>query len=186
MVLVKYATLKIKVWQGELLVIKVPDFFSIQKKLVVPYFSKKAADTATCIIYWLHFFFSKWVKYLKSRRTERVAFKGPNSFDKNTKRTRFLKRNSSQPLKKNCAKIWDRVIKFSGRCLWSFPFGWALSYKMEIGSYLMWKNFESMYSTGQKGLHEPLCYSTFETSPFSSIWLEISINCHTKNQGPKK
>ena len=26
----------------------------------------------------------------------------------------------------------------------------------------------------------------FETSPFSSIWLEISINWHIKSQGPKK
>ena len=29
-------------------------------------------------------------------------------------------------------------------------------------------------------------FSMFETSPFSSIWLEISINWHTKSQRPKK
>ena len=28
--------------------------------------------------------------------------------------------------------------------------------------------------------------SKFESSPFCSIWLEISINWHTKSQGPKK
>ena len=29
-------------------------------------------------------------------------------------------------------------------------------------------------------------YPKFQTSPFSSIWLEISINWHTNSQGPKK
>ena len=29
-------------------------------------------------------------------------------------------------------------------------------------------------------------FSQFETSPFTSIWLEISINWYTKSQGPKK
>ena len=28
-------------------------------------------------------------------------------------------------------------------------------------------------------------YPKFQTSPFSSIWLEISKNWHTKSQGPK-
>ena len=28
-------------------------------------------------------------------------------------------------------------------------------------------------------------FSTSETSPFSSIWLEISVNWHPKSQGPK-
>ena len=31
-----------------------------------------------------------------------------------------------------------------------------------------------------------ILFSTFETSPFGSIWLEISINWHTKSQGPEK
>ena len=29
-------------------------------------------------------------------------------------------------------------------------------------------------------------YPTFDTSPFDSIWLEISTNWHTSSQGPKK
>ena len=29
-------------------------------------------------------------------------------------------------------------------------------------------------------------YPKFDTSPFDSIWLEISIDWHTKSQGPKK
>ena len=42
----------------------------------------------------------------------------------------------------------------------------------------------------QKYLYNALLYkknlSMFNTSPVGSIWLEISINWHTKSQGPKK
>ena len=53
-----------------------------------------------------------------------------------------------------------------------------------------------MESTGevsnveQKNLYNALLYkkilSIFDTSPVYSIWLEISINWHTKSQGPMK
>ena len=43
---------------------------------------------------------------------------------------------------------------------------------------------------GWKNLFNTLLYknffSKFETWPFTSIWLEISINWYTKSQGPKK
>ena len=52
-----------------------------------------------------------------------------------------------------------------------------------------------MESTGevsnveQKNLYNGLLYkkilSMFDTSPVVSIWLEMSINWHTKSQGPK-
>ena len=42
----------------------------------------------------------------------------------------------------------------------------------------------------RKNLFNELLYkhffSKFETSPFTSIWLEIFINWYTKSQGPKK
>ena len=42
----------------------------------------------------------------------------------------------------------------------------------------------------QKSLYNALLYkkilSMFDTSPVGSIWLEISINWHTKSKGPKK
>ena len=41
----------------------------------------------------------------------------------------------------------------------------------------------------QKKLYNALIYkkilSMFDTSPVVSIWLEMSINWHTKSQGPK-
>ena len=37
----------------------------------------------------------------------------------------------------------------------------------------------------QKNLYKKIL-SMFDTSPVVSIWLEMSINWHTKSQGPKK
>ena len=45
-------------------------------------------------------------------------------------------------------------------------------------------------SVEQKNLFNALLYkkilSMLDTSPVVSIWLEMSINWHTKSQGPKK
>ena len=35
-------------------------------------------------------------------------------------------------------------------------------------------------------LYKNIFFSKFETTPFTPIWLEISINWYTKSQGPKK
>ena len=45
-------------------------------------------------------------------------------------------------------------------------------------------------SDEQKNLYNALLYKKillmFDTSPVVSIWLEMSMNWHTKSQGPKK
>ena len=56
----------------------------------------------------------------------------------------------------------------------------------------IYRNFQSNGAKWQslklwtKNYTIPYFFSKFETSPFSSIWLEILINLHTKSQGPKE
>ena len=53
----------------------------------------------------------------------------------------------------------------------------------------IYRNFQSNGALNKKNYKYTLLYkniSKFENSPFSSIWLKISINWHTKRQGPKK
>ena len=53
-----------------------------------------------------------------------------------------------------------------------------ISNQMELTGEVL--NFESDF------LYNEALYNFFDTSPVSSIWLEISMNWHTKSQGPKK
>ena len=51
---------------------------------------------------------------------------------------------------------------------------------MELNSEAL--NFEQIFLYN-KVLYK-IIFSRFEASPFSTIWLEICINWHTKSQGP--
>ena len=57
-----------------------------------------------------------------------------------------------------------------------------ISNQMEANGKVL--NFEkkNLYNSVLNKFFHP----KFVTSPFTSIWLEISINCHTKSQGPMK
>ena len=57
-----------------------------------------------------------------------------------------------------------------------------ISYQMEVNGEV--SNFEIFFL--YNSVLNKFIYPKFVTSPFTSIWLEISINWYTKSQGPKK
>ena len=57
-----------------------------------------------------------------------------------------------------------------------------ISNQIEVNGHV--SNFENNFLYNRL-LYNFFC-STFDTSPVDSIWLEMSINWHTKSQGPKK